>query len=42
MVRRMTAFGELKERLKAEGISLKDHEIMLSIEAAIKSTKAGW
>jgi len=41
-VRRMTAFGELKERLKADGMKLKDHEIMLAIEVAIKSTKAGW
>lgn len=41
-VRRMTAFGELKERLKADGTKLKDHEMMLALEAAIKATKVGW
>ena len=41
-VKRMTAFGELKERLKVEGIKLKDSEIMLCLESAIRATKAGW
>ena len=41
-IRRMTAFGELKLRMEGLGIKLKDHETMLAIEAAIKSTKVGW
>ena len=41
-VKRMTAFGELKLRMEGMGVRMKDHEVMLAIEAAIKAEKVGW